>query len=653
MTDNKPVEAQSMLEAILQSAVGAIITIDTRGTIQTVNPATVRLFGYTVSEMVGCNVRMLMPQPHRSHHDSYLAHHIATGERKIIGIGRDVEGQRKDGSLFPMHLSVSAFEVNGGQFFAGIVHDLSASSRLEVEVGRQSALFQAVFDHVPEPLVITGVDRHILLINPAAERVFGYSCEELIGATTAVLYETQEDYARVEQDFSKSASSQSASEQSTCEQDAIPRPLSVRFRRKNGEAFPGQLVGAVIQNPNGKNAGILGLIRDLTFEQKQEDARLKTQRLEAIGQLTGGVAHDFNNLLTIITGNLELLEDYVADARGIDNLNRAQGAAAAGARLTSRLLTFARRRRLEPHVVDLNEQVRAMLELLTRTLGDNIQLSTRLAYDLWKTQIDQSEIESTILNLAINARDAMPNGGKLVIETRNVTLDADAVFSDGPVVPGNYVRMSVSDTGTGMDADVLRRAFEPFFTTKPTGRGTGLGLSTIYGFVKQSNGNVMIYSELGHGTTVNIYLPQFANAEKSSPAKPGIRATQAHAGETVLVVEDNPDVRAVAVGRLKRLGYETVEADTAAGAIAQLNGGLAVDAVFSDIMMPGGQSGFDLAGWISGNRPGLAVLLTSGFSDGVMPGIEAGHVRVLRKPYTQKELEDELRSALDGKRPKA
>ena len=640
MTDNKTIEAQSMLEAILQSAVGAIITIDTKGSIQTVNPATVRLFGYTAVEMIGQNVKMLMPEPHRARHDGYLSHHMATGERKIIGIGRDVEGQRKDRSLFPMHLSVSAFEVQGKHFFAGIVHDLSARSRLEVEVSRQSALFQAVFDHVPEPLVITDIDRQILLVNPAANRVFGYAGEELMGQNTEVLYDARSDYDRVGQDFSDL----------TRDQNQDHRPLSVRFRRKNGEAFPGQLVGAIIRKANGESAGILGLIRDLTFEQKQEDARLKTQRLEAIGQLTGGVAHDFNNLLTIINGNLELLEDYVSDPRGADNLKRAQGAAEAGARLTSRLLTFARRRRLEPEIVDLNEQVRAMLELLTRTLGENIQLSTRLAYDLWKTQIDQSEIESAILNLAINARDAMPDGGKLVIETSNVILEDAMALSDGAVVPGNYVRMSVSDTGVGMSKEVLRQAFEPFFSTKPAGRGTGLGLSTIYGFVKLSNGNVMIYSEVGQGTTVSIYLPQFATGVKSREVKTESIVTQAVSGKTVLVVEDNPDVRAVAVGRLGRLGYQVQEAETAVDAIRQLKDGLAVDAVFSDVLMPGGQSGFDLARWISGNRPGLAVLLTSGFSEDVMPDGGSAHLQVLRKPYTQKELESELQRAINSTR---
>jgi PAS domain S-box-containing protein len=590
--------------------------------------------------MIGRNVSMLMPDPHKSGHDAYIAHHLATGERKIIGIGRDVQGQRKDRTLFPMHLSVSTFDVQGNRFFAGIIHDLSARSRLEIEVSRQTALFQAVFDHVPEPLVVTSSEHTILLVNPAAKRVFDYASDELIGQNCDILC------ARTGDQDGAALWRSAPSEQVEGERHAV----ALRCQRRNGEIFPGQLIAAPIRTEDGGYTGILNLIRDMTLERKQEDARLSTQRLEAIGQLTGGVAHDFNNLLTIITGNLELLEDYVSDPRGIDNLKRAQSASEAGARLTNRLLTFARRRRLEPQIVNLNEQVRAMLELLARTLGGNIQLSTRLANDLWKTRIDQSEIESTILNLAINSRDAMPEGGKLVIETRNVTLDEDSAFSDGATAPGSYVRMSVSDTGMGMSREVLRRAIEPFFTTKPTGRGTGLGLSTIYGFVKQSSGNVMIYSEPGKGTTVNIYLPRFEPGEHTETPSPREPLPGLAAGEAILVTEDNPDVRIVTVSRLERLGYKIIEAETAVQAIALLKGGLKVDAVFSDVVMPGGKSGFDLARWLSVNQPDLAVVLTSGFSEDIMPGPDLHHIAVLRKPYTQKELETELRRAILAKR---
>jgi PAS domain S-box-containing protein len=638
MTEPPNTPAHSMLDAILHSVVGGIVTADANGRIQTANPAMVHLFGYRLEELIGQNVSILMPEPDRSRHDGYMEHHLKTGERKIIGIGRDVEGRRKDGTVFPLHLSIGSFEVDGTRYFAGILHDLSTRSKLETEVKRQTALFQAVFDHVPEALIICDLDGRILLANPAASRVFGFSDEELTGSNARILFDP--------------ADSSTADNPLIDGRDEVPGPSPSwlkNFQRKDGKVFPGQLSVAVIRAPHGIRLGKLALIRDVTQEQKQAEARVKTQRLEAIGQLTGGVAHDFNNLLTIITGNLEFLEDSVADDLGRDHLKRAQGAAEAGARLTSRLLTFARRRRFEPQVIDLNDQVRAMTELLTRTLSDNIVLVARLSPHLWRINIDPSEVENTILNLAINARDAMPGGGRLVIETSNVTLDGEMETSESGIAPGDYVRLSVSDTGIGMTPDVLQRAFEPFFTTKPAGRGTGLGLSTIYGFVKQSNGNVVAYSEVGRGTTINLYLPRCRETntddlevEIVSDPSSGI------AGQTVLVVEDNPAVRAVTIERLRRLGCKIYQADTAHEAITKLEGGLEVNFVLS--VMPGGLSGFDIEEWAKINRPKLPVILTSGFAEDIVLAEQSAKFPILRKPYSQTELANHLHTCLSTKR---
>ncbi len=636
MPDNVIKTSQTMIEAIMRSAVGAIVTIDARGIMQSVNPATLKLFGYREAELIGKSVNILMAAEHSRNHDGYISRYLTTGEQRIIGIGREVEGRRKDGSLFPVHLSVSEFDMRGERYFAGILHDLSTRTRLEDEVSRQSALFQAVFDHVPEPLILTDVDRTILHSNPAAVRAFGTPSSALNGKTTRILYASDEEYERVG-DFSSSLPDEVA---------GVNNSIVASFRRKSGETFQGQLMAAVVRGALGSRLGLLGLIRDLTEDNKREEARLRTQRLEAIGQLTGGVAHDFNNLLTIITGNLELLTDYVHDDSGLDHCRRAQAAAEAGSRLTNRLLTFARRRRFDACVVDLNEHVVAMTELLKRTLGDNIQLSTHLASDLWKTFIDPSEIENAILNLAINARDAMPEGGKLLIETSNAVLDGEPTLSEAPAKPGNYVRLSVSDTGVGMTPDVLRRAFEPFFTTKAVGRGTGLGLSTIYGFIKQSDGNVAVYSELGKGTTVNLYLPQFeASGEDETLLPAAARLGPLKADGTVLVVEDNPDVMLVAVGRLKRIGYEVIEAPDAKHAIDLLIHGLNVDLVFSDMVMPGGLSGLDLARWIGTYRSDVAVVLTSGFSAEMIRSGADSQWPILRKPYTQAEMAEVLGKA--------
>ena len=400
MTESPSHQGQSMLEAILNSAVGAIITIDSRGLMQIVNPATLRLFGYSELELIGRNVSMLMPEPHQSRHDQYITNFLKSGVGKIIGIGRAVEGRRKNGSTFPMHLSVSTFEISGQQYFAGIVHDLSARARLQAEVDHQSALFRAVFDHVPEALIITSMQHQIVSVNPAATRIFGYAGEELDGASSAKLFETPSDFERA----------RDAIASLMVEKSTLPHTTTARFCRKNGKAFSGQIAVAIIRSADGHDVGILGLVRDLTLQLKQEETLLKTQRLEAIGQLTGGVAHDFNNLLTIITGNLELIDGWVDDERVRDHVRRATGAADAGARLTSRLLTFARRRRLEPQIVNLNDQVLSMTEILHRTIGENIQLSTVLAPNLWPVLIDPGEIENAIVNLTINARDAMPKG---------------------------------------------------------------------------------------------------------------------------------------------------------------------------------------------------------------------------------------------------
>jgi PAS domain S-box-containing protein len=626
-----------MLEAALQTAVGAIVIIDDGGLIRTVNPATQKLFGYSESELIGQNVSVLMPEPFRSRHDGYIRHHLETGERKIIGIGRQVMGRRKSGAIFPMHLSVSTFTADGRGFFTGIVHDLS--DQRGAGALREQALFEAIFNHLPDAVLVVDADHKILLCNPTVARVFGYAPEVIIGQGTNILYETLTEYER----FRKM--------EMRLRQQEMLEPVTVHYRRASGEAFPAETVASVLRDADGGFIGLIKLIRDISKQVVQDEALRKSQRMEAIGQLTGGIAHDFNNLLTIITGNHELLEMELKDAEQRDLLARANNAALMGARLTNRLLTFARRRRLEPIVLDLNEQVLAMAELLRRTLGEAIALGTLLAPRLWSVQTDPSEVENAVLNLAINSRDAMPGGGKLVIETANVVLEESDVASEVGGEPGEYVRLSVSDTGAGMSKEVLARAFEPFFTTKGPGKGTGLGLSVIYGFVKQSGGHVTIYSELGRGTTVNVYLPRIATeSERKATAKLAAPAAQ-RTGETILLVEDNPDVRQVTARRLQNLGYLVVEAASGARAVELLSTGAKIDLVFSDVVMPGGMSGFELAQLVKERDPDLPVLLTSGFAEDVARAGEAAasELEILRKPYTGAELARALRRALgDG-----
>ena len=321
-----------------------------------------------------------------------------------------------------------------------------------------------------------------------------------------------------------------------------------------------------------------------------------------------------------------------------------------GARLNQRLLTFSRRRKLAAEIVNLNDQVLSMSELLRRTLGELISIATELRHDLWLTRADRSEIENAILNLAINARDAMPSGGHLRLETRNTVIDQDAARLEEGLAPGEYVCLAVTDTGTGMGPDIMRRAFEPFFTTKEAGKGTGLGLSTIYGFVKQSQGHVTIYSEVGIGTTVNVYLPRIAGTGEDATKATVGPPVQSKRGEAILVVEDNPQVRALTVERLVRLGYRVIEAENGPAALATLERLKAVDLIFSDVVMPGGLSGFQLAQTIKTANPAARVLLTSGFSEEAASNNDAGQrdIKILRKPYSLAELSKSIREALEG-----
>jgi nitrogen-specific signal transduction histidine kinase/ActR/RegA family two-component response regulator len=375
----------------------------------------------------------------------------------------------------------------------------------------------------------------------------------------------------------------------------------------------------------------------------------QAQKMEAVGQLTGGIAHDFNNLLLVITGNLELLETRVDgdDARAL--LKEAQDAAALGSRLTGQLLTFARQRQLDPHVVCLNDLVIGVADMLRRTLGEPISLSTSLAGDLWETRADPGQLQSAIVNLAVNARDAMPKGGRLIVETRNVTVEADRLGADPELKCGDYVQLSVSDTGMGMAPEVRDRVFEPFFTTKEKGRGTGLGLAMVYGFVKQLGGHVTIYSEVGHGTTVNLYLSRADAPPVERHASHGTVAPEPRLRRVILVVEDDEGVRQLTVTRLKMLGHDVLEAREGSEALNFLQSGAHVDLVFTDMIMPGGLSGRDVADKARQVKPGIKVLLTTGYAEDVARAddMQSGSLTVLRKPYRQAELAMALREVFD------
>jgi signal transduction histidine kinase/ActR/RegA family two-component response regulator len=390
-------------------------------------------------------------------------------------------------------------------------------------------------------------------------------------------------------------------------------------------------------------------VRQTVSDHQHTEAQLRqAQKMEAIGNLTGGMAHDFNNLLGIVIGNLDILrERRKADADVQELAGDALDAALRGADLTRRLLAFARRQPLQPKQIELNELIEGITKLLSRTLGESIEIVLDLKLDLWSVVADPAQLEAALTNLATNARDAMPTGGKLIVATRNRHLDAAYAAQHPEVVAGDHAMIEVSDSGCGISPEMMPSIFEPFFTTKEQGKGTGLGLSMVYGFIKQSGGHINVYSEVGMGTTFRLYFPRSRN--KTQPAFTEVVNEALNGrGETVLVVEDNLSLRHVAVRQLKELGYKVLEADDAQLALATLESAK-VDVLFTDIVMPGGKTGFELAEIAKERWPSLRVVLTSGFPDARINGNGMRlATRLLNKPYRKQDLARAVREALDN-----
>ena len=397
--------------------------------------------------------------------------------------------------------------------------------------------------------------------------------------------------------------------------------------------------------------GLAVYFRDVTEHKNMEEQLRNAQRLEVVGQLTGGIAHDFNNLLTVILGNAELVREELPDGHPLGNMADIMvQAAQRGSTLTQQLLAFARRQALESKPVDINRLLANMDGLLRRALGDHIEIELSRGGGLWLAMVDESQLESAVLNLCLNARDAMSRGGRLTIETANVRLDVDYAEQHSEVKPGQYVMVAVSDTGKGIESEHLDKVFEPFFTTKAKGKGTGLGLSMIYGFVKQSSGHVKVYSEPGEGTTVRLYLPRaYEAAEKSVAVSPPENSEGGR--ETILLVEDDDLVRQFAEEQLRQLGYRTLVAENGPQAIELVREHADIDLLFTDVVMPGGMSGRDLADQALTLRPDLKVLYTSGYTENaiVHHGRLDPDVQLLQKPYRRSDLARRLRGILDGK----
>jgi PAS domain S-box-containing protein len=508
-----------------------------------------------------------------------------------------------------------------------------ATSMLEAA----NSKLQALLDASPLPIVSLDTRRRVLTWNQAAERSFGYTAAEVIGKPYP-LVPAGEDEA-----FDAYFSRVSAGE--------VLRDISVRRQHKDGRIQDVMFSGAPLYDADLRLVGAVYVLEDVTDKKRIERQLAQSAKMDAIGHLTGGIAHDFNNILGIIVGNLDQQLETLSnagDAEPRELATEALNAALRGAELVRRLLAFSRSQPLQPRLLNVGDIVRELEPLLWRTLGENITIDMRIGSALWAVKADPTELENVVLNLAINARDAMPDGGSLILTCANTSLDAEAA-SVSELPAGDYVVLSVADTGTGIPPDVLPHVFEPFFTTKGVGKGSGLGLSMVYGYARQSGGTVRIYSESGRGTEVKVYLPR-ADGVVASAAQEAQSAPPAARGrERILLVEDKAEVRNMAVRLLGSLGYTVTEVESADAALTLLEAGAVFDLLFTDIVMPGKASGIDLARDFRRRFQSLPIVFTSGFSSPDVLSAEAAALAatIVAKPYRKADLAERLRSALD------
>jgi PAS domain S-box-containing protein len=497
--------------------------------------------------------------------------------------------------------------------------------------------FLVVPETMVDGLIVIDTGGVIHYVNPACTKLFKYERERLIGQNVKMLMPSP---------FHEQHDSYLARHRETGVKRIIGIGRELRGLKSDGEIFPMYL--SVGEAHTGNDKIFVGIIYDLTEKKRAEEVILHHQKLDAIGQLSGGIAHDFNNILSVIGGNLEMIAAVDLPPAARRAVVRAQDAATRAARITQRLLAFARKQPLSPQAIDINKVLEEMSEILQRSIGEAVDVRMHLAPGLGTIETDVDQFETAVLNLALNARDAMPDGGALTIETEGVRFDDDPrTAQDAP--PGEYLRVSVSDTGVGMTPEVRARAIEPFFTTKDVGSGTGLGLSMVYGFMKQLGGHARIYSEVGRGTRVSLFFPR-STAPARSGASPDESEAPAGNGETVLVVEDDPDVRLVTVSRLEGLGYRVRIAVDGVSALDALARNPDIRLALVDIVMPGGMDGHALADEIEKRVPGVKIVLTSGYSPRMAVAGERAKRPFLPKPATRAEVAQAVHTALHSPR---
>jgi PAS domain S-box-containing protein len=622
--------SEARYRAVVESAPDAVVTHDAEAKIVGWSRSAAELFGYTEAEILGKPLMTLMPaaqrDPHRQRMDALRESH-GTGRRVRFF---EVDIQRKDGEVLPAEISTAGWETPEGWFITAFVRDISERRRSQ----RTLRLQGAALDAAANAMVITDREGTIEWVNQAFTRATGYASEEAVGKNPRALVRSgAHDRAFYEAMWSKL----SAGEVWVGE---------LINRRKDGSTYTEEQTITPVLGADGSITHYIGVKRDLSEQKLLQAKLLQAQKMEVVGRLAGGVAHDFNNLLTVINGTAELAQLDLPEGDPMRaELQEILDSGARAARLTRQLLAFSRKQVLSPVSLDLSAQVKATASMLRRLIGEDISLVLSAAESLDPVLVDAGQLEQVVLNLAVNARDAMPGGGTLTIATRNAPLEDPAAARAAGVPPGRYVMLEVSDSGVGMSDEVRARIFEPFFTTKAHGKGTGLGLATVYGIVAQSGGFIALESALGKGSSFRIFLPR-ALGKTSSSARP---LTSGRGTETILLVEDEGGPRGLAARMLRSAGYTVLVADGGAQALSLLADHRGpVHLLFTDVVMPG-MSGVDLVSSVTAAHPLVKVLLTSGYTDDarIELALTRDPGRFIAKPYSVVELTGKVRSVLD------
>ena len=641
--------AESLLSpSILEAIPDALVAVNRQGVIIQVNSQTEAMFGYTRDELIGQSIEMLVPERQRPHHDLHRAQYHERPKIRRMGTGLDLYGRRRDGSEIPVEISLSPVSHEGGTIVLSAIRDISDRKRIEEELRRANEELERrktrelrdsqnrmalIVNSSQDAIIGKNLEGIITQWNSGAEEIYGYAAQEVIGRNISLIAPKDRG-------------------------DEIPEILrkiragerveyfeTVRVT-KDGRRLNMSVSVSPILDAEGRVIGASTIARNITGQKKTEEQLRQSQKMEAVGRLAGGVAHDFNNLLGIVTACTELLRMH-ADAGSVEYLDNIREAAKRGAALTKQLLAFSRRQPVQMQLLDLNERLKEVSKLLRPLMGEDVQISipTRPANGI--VEADPSQIDQIVMNLAVNSRDAMPNGGKLIIETGVFDFDESFAREHPGMNAGRYVMLAVSDNGVGMNEATRSHIFEPFFTTKEMGKGTGLGLSTVYGIVKQSGGHIWVYSEPGRGTTFKIYLPSADHKLETSTAIETETLPARRDGTTILLAEDDAMMRKLTRRILEEHGYKVFEAEDGKAALQLVaENHKTIDLVLTDVVMQG-TSGPEMVLKLLDSYPTMKVVYMSGYTGELVAhqGADAS-IRLLEKPFTRASLLKLLDEAL-------